>query len=208
MPTTKVKICGNTSIEDAAMAAELGADYLGFIFTESKRKINPQTALEIIKELSHFSNFVGVFFNQPREEVLRVAEQLRLQHLQFHGSEPALYCDYFKSLGYGVIKSFRIRDELSVRRVGEYNVDAFLFDTWSKSDKGGTGQVFDWNLIPKEPFIREKLFLAGGLTPENVRSAIQTIMPFAIDVASGVETSPGKKSPELLKAFFKAVRNV
>lgn len=208
MPKTKVKICGNTSVEDAAIAAELGADYLGFIFTESKRQITPQKALEIIQELPNFSNFVGVFFNQPREEVLKIAEQLRLPYLQFHGSEPALYCDYFKNLGYSIIKSFRIRDEFSLRRIGEYNADAFLFDTWSKNEKGGTGQAFDWNLVPKNSFILEKLFLAGGLTPKNVRSAVQTVKPFAVDVASGVESSPGKKNQALLKAFFEEVHRV
>ncbi len=199
---TQVKICGNTNAEDAAKALGLGADYLGLIFAESKRQLDVSSAETIVKALPDFHNFVGVFYNQPREEVEAVARQLNLQWLQFHGDETALYCDYFMGNHFKVIKTFRIRDERSLRRLDEYDVSAFLFDTFSRTEKGGTGTTFDWNLVKNRPYVAEKLFLAGGLNPSNVESAIETLHPYAVDVASGVESEPGKKDLSLLKEFI------
>ena len=198
----RVKICGNTNVEDAKMAAELGADYLGFIFTPSKRKIDIATAKAIIKSLPHFQNFVGVFFNQSKKEVESTAQQLGLKMLQFHGDETALYCRSFADKGYEVIKTFRIKDAMSLKRIDEYNVSAFLFDTYSKEEKGGTGKPFDWMLIADRPFVHDKLFLAGGLNPANLQAAIDVVHPFAVDVASGVEKEPGKKDYRLLEQFI------
>lgn len=203
---TKVKICGNTNIEDARLAAELGADYLGFIFAESKRKISIPTAREIMQTLRSFKNFVGVFFNQPKKEVENIAGELALKTLQFHGEETALYCQSFADKGYEVIKTFRIKDSMSLKRLDEYNVSAFLFDTFSKEESGGTGKTFDWNLIEDRPFLHEKLFLAGGLNILNLEQAIHKIHPFAVDVASGVEKQPGKKDPELLEQFIRIAK--
>ena len=203
----KVKICGNTNLADAQKAARLGADYLGFIFTESKRRIDPETALSIIKAMPDFKNFVGVFFNQPKKEVEAIAQKLSLKILQFHGEEPALYCNYFLDKGYEVIKTFRIKDSMSLKRIDEYNVSAFLFDTFSKEEGGGTGKTFDWALIEKQPFLTDKLFLAGGLTIDNVEEAIRKIRPFAVDVASGVEKTPGQKDEALLEAFIRKAKS-
>ncbi len=203
---TKVKICGNTSLEDAKLAAELGADYLGFIFAEGKRKIDLNQAKKIRDAMPDFENFVAVFFNQSKEEVQSVASALRIRTLQFHGDETALYCQSFTSQGYNVIKTFRIKDAMSLKRLDEYDVEAFLFDAFSKEEKGGTGKTFDWNLIVNKPFVHEKLFLAGGLNVENVAEAIQKVCPFAVDVASGVEKTPGKKDPEFLKKFISIVK--
>jgi phosphoribosylanthranilate isomerase len=202
----KVKICGNTNIEDARLAAELGADYLGLIFTESKRRVTPETARDIIRSLPDFRHFVAVFYNQTKPEVERVAEELGIRILQFHGEETALYCRSFTEKGYEVIKSFRIKDAMSLKRIDEYNVSAFLFDTYSKEDKGGTGVPFDWELIEDRPYVHEKLFLAGGLNVENLREAIGKVRPFAVDVASGVEKSPGKKDPRLLEEFIRIAK--
>ena len=203
---TKVKICGNTNIEDAKLAADLGADYLGFIFAESKRKIDIPTAREIMALLPKFKNFVGVFFNQPKKEVETIAGELNLKTLQFHGEETSLYCQSFMDRSFEVIKTFRIKDAMSLKRIDEYNVTAFLFDTFSKEESGGTGTPFDWALIKDRPFVHEKLFLAGGLNIQNLQMAIDQINPFAVDVASGIEKLPGKKDPALLERFIRIAK--
>ncbi len=203
---TKVKICGNTNIEDAQLAVELGADYLGFIFTASKRRVTVETASVIIKSFSDFQNFVGVFYNQPKKDVDEIAKQLGLRVLQFHGEETALYCQYFMDNGYEVIKTFRIKDSMSLKRIDEYNVSAFLFDTYSREESGGTGKPFDWSLIQNRPFVHHKLFLAGGLNVCNLQKALELIKPFAVDVASGVEKTPGSKDPALLAQFIRIAK--
>lgn len=197
-----VKICGNTNPEDAKLAKELGADFIGLIFTESKRKVSIEQAREIMDHISPFEQVVGVFGNQSKETVETVARELGLKWLQFHGDETSRYCQYFTDLGYDVIKTFRIKDELSLKRIDEYNVSAFLFDTYSKDRLGGSGASFDWSIIEDKPFVHEKLFLAGGLTVKNLKSAIERVNPYAVDVASGVEKSPGVKDPELLRQFI------
>jgi phosphoribosylanthranilate isomerase len=200
---TRVKICGNTNYENARLAAGLGADYLGFIFTPaSKRAITVEKAEEILEKLSDFKNIVGVFCNQPKKEVEAVAGRLRLKFLQFHGEETALYCESFMQKGYEIIKTFHVKDAMSLKRIAEYNVTAFLFDTFARSEKGGTGVPFDWSIIEDKPYVHDKLFLAGGLNPLNVAEAIEKILPFAVDVASGVESAPGIKDPGLLRAFI------
>ena len=206
---TRVKICGNTNYENARLAVDLGADYLGFIFVpSSKRVISVEKAAEILGKLADFKNAVGVFCNQSKKEVESVAEKLRFKYLQFHGEETALYCDSFMQKGFEVIKTFHVKDAMSLKRIEEYNVSAFLFDTYSRSEKGGSGIPFDWRVIEDKPYVHDKLFLAGGLNPLNITQAIENIRPFAVDVASGVETSPGIKSPELLQAFFEKAKGV
>ncbi len=202
---TKVKICGNTNPEDAKLAATLGADYLGLIFAESKRKIDITTAKLIVQALPNFHNFVGVFMNQPKDEVEKTANAVGLKILQFHGDEPSLYCRSFMDKGFQVIKTFRIKEAMSLKRIDEYDVTAFLFDTYS-SEGGGSGKTFDWSLIQDKPFVHEKLFLAGGLNVDNVRAGIDKIKPYAVDVASGVEKEPGRKDPAKLKNFISLVK--
>lgn len=206
---TRVKICGNTNFEHARLAVDLGADYLGFIFApSSKRVITVETAEEIFAKLADFKNTVGVFCNQPKKEVEKIAERLHLKFLQFHGEETALYCDSFLQKGYEIIKTFHVKDPMSLKRIGEYNVSAFLFDTYSHSEKGGSGIPFDWSIIEDKPYVHDKLFLAGGLNPLNVAQAIEKVRPFAVDVASGVESSPGTKDPFLLRAFIENAKEV
>ncbi|HTL48490.1 MAG TPA: phosphoribosylanthranilate isomerase [Verrucomicrobiae bacterium] len=203
---TKVKICGNTNAEDVKRAIDLGADYLGFIFTESKRKIDEAAAQDIMRAFPEYPSFVGVFSNQPKEFVETLARRLGLRFLQFHGDETALYCQHFMDEGFEVIKTFRVKDAMSLKRIDEYNVSAFLFDTFSNTEKGGTGKTFDWNLIGDRAYLLDKLFLAGGLNVDNLREAIQKVKPFAVDVASGVESAPGKKDPQLLERFIKIAK--
>jgi len=203
---TQVKICGNTNIEDVAVALNLGADYLGLIFAESKRKLDTGRAKEIVRSQPDFRQFVGVFMNQPKNEVEAIANELGIQWLQFHGDETSLYCHSFMQKNYKVIKTFRIKDTMSLKRLDEYDVTAFLFDTYTHDKKGGTGKSFDWNLIEDRPYVHEKLFLAGGLNAENVAVAVKKLHPFAVDVASGVEKSPGIKDHALLERFMKLVK--
>lgn len=202
----KVKICGNTNPEDAELAAQLSADYLGLIFSESKRRVSRETAHSIIQSLPGFKNFVAVFWNQSKEEVESTLQGLGVRILQFHGEETARYCHSFMEKGYEVIKTFRIKDRMSLKRLDEYNVSAFLFDTYSHEEKGGTGIPFDWELIEDRPYVHEKLFLAGGLNVTNLGKAIQKMRPFAVDVASGVEKEPGKKDPKLLEEFIRIAK--
>ncbi len=205
-PTVKVKICGNTNLDDARLAKDLGADFLGFIFAKSKRQISTEQAAAILSALRPFENFVAVFANQSKEEVERIAGKLNLKWLQFHGDETSRYCDHFTKQGLQIIKTFRIKDKLSFKRIDEYNVSAYLFDTYSEGPLGGTGETFDWSLIDDKPYIRERLFLAGGLNLQNVEAAIRTVKPYAIDVASGVEKSPGVKDPSLLEKFIRLAK--
>ena len=206
---TRVKICGNTNYENARLAVDLGADYLGFIFVpSSKRVITVEKAAGIIVKLADFKNIVGVFCNQSKKEVEAIAEKLQLKTLQFHGEETALYCDSFMRKGFEVIKTFHVKDAMSLKRLAEYNVSAFLFDTYSHSEKGGSGIPFDWSVIEDKPYVHDKLFLAGGLNPGNVTQAIERIHPFAVDVASGVESGPGIKDPALLQAFLEKAKGV
>ena len=198
----KVKICGNTNPEDALRAKTLGADFLGLIFTESKRKVTSERAMAIIHALPDFPNFVGVFANQPKEYVDATVKALGLKWVQFHGTETSRYCDFFTECGLYVIKSFRIRDEMSLKRIGEYNVTAFLFDTYSRESTGGTGTSFDWSILEGKPYAQEKLFLAGGLSVDNLEAAIRQVNPYAVDVVSGVEKSPGIKDESLLEQFI------
>ena len=198
----KVKICGNTNVADTKQAIELGADFAGFIFSESKRRITTDKAKEIMSVLGSFKGFVGVFANQSKEEVELISTTLGLKWLQFHGDETSRYCRHFSNSGFKVIKTFHIKDALSLKRLDEYDVDAFLFDTYSGSHLGGTGTTFNWSVIESKPYVHEKLFLAGGLTPANLKEAIDQVKPYAVDVASGVEKSPGIKDAALLERFI------
>ncbi len=202
----KVKICANTRAEDARLAATLGADYLGFIFTESKRRVSVDVARSIVQSLPDFKNFVAVFSNQSKEAVEETVHDLGIRIIQFHGEETARYCHSFMEKGYEVIKTFRIKDRMSLKRIDEYNVSAFLFDTYSSESKGGTGAAFDWELIEDRPYVHEKLFLAGGLNVQNLAKALQKVHPFAVDVASGVEKSPGVKDPKLVEEFIRIAK--
>jgi len=200
----KIKICGITNLEDALLAAELGADALGFIFfPQSPRKVAPETAREIIAQLPPFVASVGVFVDEAAAVLKELAARVGLDWVQLHGQESPEYC---RSLGRRVIKGFRIKDENSLRELEPYRdaVQAFLLDTYKKGQVGGTGEVFDWYLA-REAKKFGQIILAGGLTPENVAQAIAIALPAAVDAASGTEAEPGRKDPAKLRAFFRAV---
>jgi phosphoribosylanthranilate isomerase len=197
----RIKICGITNLEDALLAAELGADALGFIFyPPSPRAVAPDAARAIIAQLPPLVTTVGVFVDEDAATVKELAARVGLDWLQFHGNEPPDYC---RSLGRRVIKGFRLQDAASLESLNDYRgvVQAFLLDTYKKGQVGGTGETCDWDLA-RQAHKYGPIILAGGLNPANVARAIALAQPQAVDVASGVEAKPGKKDPEKLRAFF------
>ncbi|MFL6373034.1 MAG: phosphoribosylanthranilate isomerase [Pyrinomonadaceae bacterium] len=203
---TKVKICGITNLEDALYAVECGADMLGFNFYRgSKRYVEPSIAAEIVRELSDSRvENVGVFVNAEAAEIAEIAKQVGLNAVQLHGDEtPEAVAEVKQSLPeLLVVKAVRVGGSLAFRAATVYVVDHLLLDGEAGSAFGGAGQTFDWELARGI----EGMILAGGLTPHNVADAIRVLRPHAVDVASGVESSPGKKDPEKVAAFIKAAK--
>lgn len=203
----KVKICGITNLEDALIAEKAKADFLGFIFAKSPRKIGIDSANAIFSKLSSDIKVVGVFVNEDEKSLKRIVKELpRLDYLQLHGDETPDYCNAFNQKG--IIKVFRIKDKDSIRDIEEYRnrVDIILLDTFSKENYGGTGKVFDWEVAKAALDYEIPVILSGGLTPDNVKKAVQFVEPYAVDVSGGVETSFGKKDSELIKKFIKIVK--
>lgn len=203
---TKVKICGVTRLADAEAAVALGAWAIGLNHWEqSKRRVDPGAAAEIGQALKRQAEMVGVFVNPSLEEVVAAVENAELTMVQLHGEEgPSLCAEVARRTGTKVIKAFNVRSAADVRAAEAYRTDYHLLDGAQRDAPGGTGVSFDWELASGR---RSKipLILAGGLTPENVAGAIETIHPFAVDVASGVESEPGLKDPERMRALFEAV---
>jgi phosphoribosylanthranilate isomerase len=199
-----IKICGITNLEDALLAAELGAQALGFIFyAKSPRSIKPEAARQIIAQLPPMVLSVGVFVNEVAALVMEVAEMVRLDWVQLHGEEPPEYCRF---LSRNIMKAIPVQDRNSLEKMKPYQgcVRAFLLDTHKSGQKGGTGESFDWSLA-RQAKEHGPIVLAGGLHAENAAAAIREASPLAGDVASGVEAAPGKKDPAKLRAFFRAV---
>jgi phosphoribosylanthranilate isomerase len=204
--TTKIKICGLTSVADALAAAEAGADMIGLMFYEgSPRHITIATAAEISRALPPFVLKVGVFVNPEESQVLEAIAACGLNLLQFHGDETSDFCTQF---GLMSVKALRVRDAESLNQLANFQTDAFLLDAHSKSGLGGTGEKFNWDLAIVAQKFGKPIFLAGGLTPENVVDAVKKVNPFAVDVSSGVESAPGKKDAAKVRAFIAAVRAV
>ncbi len=202
-PRIKVKICGTTSLKDAFLAVESGADAIGFIFYKmSPRNISQKEAKEIILQLPPFIETVGVFVNETSDKINRIAEQCKLNSIQLHGEESPALCRRVKRK---VIKAFRVKNADSLKSIASYDVSGFLLDSYNGGSKGGTGQVFDWNLALR---VKKQgpVILAGGLNPYNVYTAIHRVRPYGVDVCSGVEKSPGIKDHEKIREFIKSVR--
>jgi len=200
----KIKICGLTNLDDASAAIDLGADALGFVFyKESPRNISPEKAAAIIARLPVFTTTVGVFVNEPKEEILKIVEQTGVSVIQLHGEEPPEACLLPKK----VIKGIRIKSLESLEPLKRYqgHVSAFLLDTYAPHLPGGTGQTFNWD-IALEAKSYGRIILAGGLTPENISEAIKTVRPYAVDVSSGVELEKGKKDHEKMKLFIERAK--
>lgn len=203
--SVKVKICGITSAHDARIATEAGADALGFMFyDQSPRHILVSDAAAIASQLAPFIARVGVFVNPPEELVLRAIGECGLNMLQFHGDEAPEFCTQF---GLMSMKAFRIRDAESLKALPDYPTDAWLLDACSAGRLGGTGEQFNWDLAVEAVKLGRPIFLAGGLTPENVAGAVRKVQPYAVDVSSGVESSPGKKDAAKVRAFIRAAKS-
>ena len=195
----KVKICGNTNLDDAMAAVQAGADALGFVFyAKSPRAVDSKTAAEIISRLPPFVVPVGVFVNEDLSVVRRIMEECNIPLAQLHGEESPQYC---AELGRSVIKAIRIRDSRDLERMAGYQVSGFVLDAFVEGTPGGTGVTIDWDLAAQAQMLGP-IILAGGLTPDNVLEAVRQVRPYAVDVTSGVEASPGKKDHAKVQAFI------
>ena len=193
-------MCGITNIEDALAAQALGADAIGLVFAKSSRRVEKERARKIVHALPPFVHLVGVFVDEEKGVVEEIADFCRLTVLQFHGAESPEYCAGFAR---PVIKAFRISQREDIERMEPYQgkVSAFLLDTYHPVLAGGTGQTFDWAMA-KEAVKIGPIILAGGLNPDNVEAAIRAVRPYAVDVSSGVEMSPGKKDHDKIRLFI------
>ena len=205
---TRVKVCGITNLDDALAALDAGADMLGFNFyARSPRYVTPAEARRVVERLPGGVSCVGVFVNEPTPAgVERIAREASLGAVQLHGDETPEYCQSLPGLT--TIKALRVGAGYDVETAAAYDTDAVLLDAYVAGARGGTGHTFDWALATLTRERVPRLFLAGGLTPGNVAAALTAVRPYAVDVCSGVETSPGRKSPELMRRFVEQVRSV
>jgi phosphoribosylanthranilate isomerase len=205
--SVRLKICGITSLEDAGEAIHCGAHYLGFNFyRKSPRYIEPAAARAIIEQLPPTATAVGIFVNEPRpEDVIVLMHQSGVQMAQLHGDEDAAYCRRVSSER--VIKAMRVGEDFDPRIVDGFPARAILLDAYDKTLYGGTGKTVNWPLA-REAAQLANVFLAGGLSPENVADAVRVVNPFAVDVNSGVESEPGRKDAGKLKELMEALQRM
>ena len=213
----RIKICGITNLADARAAIAAGADMLGFNFYRpSPRFITPQDARTMIetlraeiKALPRTVTMVGVFVNEPAESIVRIAAEAGIAAIQLHGDESVEFCRELKALlpDRFLIKALRASGDAVTEHATEYNVDAIMLDAFDAGLRGGTGRTVDWHLARHTREAVPRLFLAGGLSPENVRAAIDAVQPYAVDACSALESTPGHKDAERMDAFVRAVRN-
>jgi phosphoribosylanthranilate isomerase len=203
----KVKVCGITNLADALSAIEAGADALGFNFyTRSPRYIAPEEARKIISALPPDAVLcVGVFVNEESAAtVMRITAASGVAAVQLHGDESPEYCAELR--GQRVIKALRVGKDFAPERATAYRAESILLDAYSAHARGGTGETFDWELARRTRRLVAQLYLAGGLTVENVAEAIVAVRPYAVDVCSGVELAPGRKDEARVREFVSAVR--
>jgi phosphoribosylanthranilate isomerase len=204
--SVKVKICGITNTQDAQAAVAAGADLLGFVFYEgSSRHVTVAQAAAIARTVPPFVVCVGLFVNAPAELVGEAMTACGLQLLQFHGDETPEYCRQFGAMS---MKAFRVKDAETIRTLPEYPTDAWLLDAFVPGQRGGTGHSFNWELAIEAVKLGKPVFLAGGLTPENVAEAVRKVQPYGVDVSSGVESAPGKKDHAKVRGFIQAAKGV
>lgn len=199
----KVKICGIRDISTALFAIENGADALGFVFAESKRKINPEAAGEIIRELPGEVLKVGVFVNETKATIEEIANVSGINVIQLHGDETPEFCSSFSL---PVIKALSVGSPDDLSQLDGFSCEYILLDSPKGKYRGGNGVSFDWSILNK-PLQDKKMILAGGLNPENVGEGIKAANPYMVDVSSGVETE-GKKDPEKIKRFIENAKCV
>lgn len=199
-----VKICGITSTDDARSVVDCGADAIGLMFyTPSPRFVSMETAARIAAVVSPGVMKVGVFVNPTGELVREALGACGLDMLQFHGDETPGFC---RGFGVRSMKAFRIRDAGSLAALKSYDTEAWLLDAYVAGSLGGSGVSFNWDLAVEAVRLGRPVYLAGGLTPENVGEAVRRVRPYGVDVSSGVESAPGRKDAEKIRAFVAAVR--
>ncbi|MCA1621059.1 MAG: phosphoribosylanthranilate isomerase [Acidobacteria bacterium] len=205
---TRIKVCGITNLEDALAAVEAGAGMLGFNFyARSQRCVSASEARRIIERLPEGVECVGVFVNEAApEEVERIASEAGVGAVQLHGDETHDFCRALR--GQTTIKALRVGPDFTPEAAAAYPTDAVLLDAYVAGEWGGTGHTFDWALARRTREAVPRLFLAGGLKPENVAEAVAVVRPHAVDVCSGVETAPGRKSLEQMRRFVEQVKEV
>ncbi|NOY17396.1 MAG: phosphoribosylanthranilate isomerase [Gammaproteobacteria bacterium] len=204
MTKTRIKVCGICSVADANKACNAGVDAIGMLFyAKSPRIVTPDSAMEIVSSLPPFISTVGLFVNSSEQEVNQVLSRVQLDLLQFHGEEDEAFCSRFDR---PYIKVVRVKRETDLASLCQQYASArgILLDSYKKGTSGGTGEVFDWGLIPDN--LPLPVILAGGLNPKNVAIAISRVQPWAVDVSSGVEESPGKKDAYKIEQFVRAVK--
>ena len=208
MFVTKLKFCGITRLDDAELAVAAGAWAIGLIFwPRSPRRAELDAAAEIAAAVKRRTEVAGVFVNATLDHVAQTADAVGLTMLQFHGDEGPAYCaEAARRTGAKVIKAGRVRSGADVQALTTFHTDYHLLDSYTAGVPGGTGETFSWE-IARAHRGRIPVILSGGLTPDNVGDAIAAVHPYAVDVASGVELSPGRKDPEKLQAFAAAVRS-
>jgi phosphoribosylanthranilate isomerase len=201
----QIKVCGITNLEDALVSVGAGADALGFNFYEkSPRFITPEAACQIIEQLPRGVLTVGVFVNEKQATVADMAKVARVRALQFHGDETPEYCRAFP--GRFLIKALRVGEEFRPESAALYPVDAILLDAFDRKARGGTGRVFDWRVAQRTRELVPKLFLAGGLSPDNIEEAITAVEPYGVDACSSLECAPGRKDAGRLHDFIARAR--
>ncbi len=202
---TRVKICGITRVQDGLFAAEVGADAIGLVFyPKSPRFVTSDQADSILQKLPPFITNVGLFVNPSSEDVLDIIGRVRLDLLQFHGEEPPEFCEQF---GLPYLKAVRVKPGIDLVQyaLAYSGAKGLLLDAFVEGTHGGTGQSFDWSLIPDQ--LSLPVVLSGGLNADNVIAAIRHVRPWAVDVSSGVEASKGIKDAAQMTAFMKGVRD-
>jgi len=197
---TRLKICGITNEKDAIMVSNLGTDAIGFVFAESKRKITPERAKQIIKMLPPFITTVGIFMDAGLTDVNEITEYTSLDAVQLHGNENPEYCDKMnRKVIKGILVTENDTKESLTKKMNAYSASAFILDPGR-----GSGKTFNWDIARK---IEQPLIIAGGLTPENVKQVIRDLNPYGVDVSSGVEKKYGEKDEEKVKKFIEEVRS-
>lgn len=207
MAKVKVKICGITNWTDARRAADAGADFLGFNFyRKSPRYVSPSRARKIVRRLPKKVAAVGVFVNEREESILRIARKVGLDYLQLHGEETAESVSRLARV-FPVIKAARVQNGFRPAQLKRFRrIRAVLLDGFKPGRYGGTGKTFDWK-VARSASLRRRIFLAGGLAPENIAQAIRIARPYGVDVCSGVELRPGKKDRAKLDALMLAIQS-
>ena len=205
---TKVKICGITNLQDALLSVKAGADALGFNFyPKSPRFILPEKTRKIVEWLPWGVLKVGVFVNESFDRVVETAQIAGVNAIQLHGDESPGFGKELKiKTGMEIIKAFRVKSDFRPEDVLKYDVDAILLDAYSPKDRGGTGETFNWEIATEIKARFPRMYLAGGLSPENVSEAINKVGPYAVDACSCLESSPGKKDPDKVARFIEAAK--